>query len=298
MSAKYTFLAWSTPIENAPLKLALLQLANNSDDNGFSFYSISKMSNACGMSERTFMRKISDLEKMKMLKVERRANRPSLYTLIGDEMGVTLCHLQNPEVTESHPEVTESHLLGDRESPDLNSYPKSSPVSKDLLRENEKMLSNAFDIFYSAGLVKKSKVAAFKKFKSLVKEMKADPAEFAELISEDIKQRVALQQFGIDKLHPSTYLNQQRWTDEHETNNGQLTPNGKQSAAQRVAARNNAKYGQPSSGLGMAESCGDLRGTVDQGEWGGTIEHVDNGLELIESNPSEDWDQDVTNLGY
>ena len=26
MSAKYTFLAWDTPIENAPLKLALLQL--------------------------------------------------------------------------------------------------------------------------------------------------------------------------------------------------------------------------------------------------------------------------------
>ncbi len=58
MSAKYTFLAWDTPIENAPLKLALLQLANNADDAGFSYYSISKMAESCGMSERTFMRKI------------------------------------------------------------------------------------------------------------------------------------------------------------------------------------------------------------------------------------------------
>ena len=81
MSAKYTFLAWDTPIENAPLKLALLQLANNADDDGFSYYSISKMAIACGMSQRTFMRKISELESMNILTVERRSNRPSLYTL-------------------------------------------------------------------------------------------------------------------------------------------------------------------------------------------------------------------------
>ncbi|HHZ97413.1 MAG TPA: hypothetical protein EYN67_18130, partial [Flavobacteriales bacterium] len=120
MSAKYTFLAWDTPIENAPLKLALLQLANNADDGGFSYYSISKMANSCGMSERTFMRKISELEKMNVLTVERRSNRPSLYTLVGDEMGVTLCHLQNSQVTDCHAEVTESHLVGDRESLVLN----------------------------------------------------------------------------------------------------------------------------------------------------------------------------------
>lgn len=137
MSAKYTFLAWDTPIENAPLKLALLQLANNSDDNGFSYYSISRMAKACGMSERTFMRKIAELEKMGVLTVERRPNRPSLYKLIGDEMGVTLCHLQTLEVTESHQGVTESHPVGDRESHDPNSYPNTNPNSKDLLSDSK-----------------------------------------------------------------------------------------------------------------------------------------------------------------
>ena len=129
MSAKYTFLAWETPIDNAPLKLALLQLANNADDNGFSYYSISKMSKSCGMSERTFMRKITDLEKLSILTVERRSNRPSLYTLIGDEMGVTLCHLQPTEVTECHGRVTECHLVGDRVSLDLNNTPNTNPES-------------------------------------------------------------------------------------------------------------------------------------------------------------------------
>lgn len=134
MSAKYTFLAWDTPIDNAPLKLALLQLANNADDNGFSFYSISKMALACGMSEKTFQRKIKEMENMGILTVERRANRPSLYSLVGDEMGVTLCRLQESEATESlgegsesRPTPTESPLVSDRESLVPNSTPKTLP---------------------------------------------------------------------------------------------------------------------------------------------------------------------------
>lgn len=150
MSAKYTFLAWGTPIDGASLKLALLQLANNADDNGFSYYSISKMAIACGMSERTFMRRISELENIGILTVERRANRPSIYSLVGDEMEVKLqqakisevtkcrlqtsevtkCHLQTPEVTKCHPEVTDCHLVGDKLSPDPNSTPNTYPKYK------------------------------------------------------------------------------------------------------------------------------------------------------------------------
>lgn len=133
MSAKYTFLAWDTPVKNAGTKLALLQLANNADDNGFSFYSISKMAKACDMSERSFMRKIQELELMGVLVVERRSNRPSLYTLVGDEMGVTICHLQDAEVTDCHAEVTNCHAQGDKLSYDPNSTPNSTPNNKDLL---------------------------------------------------------------------------------------------------------------------------------------------------------------------
>lgn len=127
MSAKYTFLAWDTPVNNSGTKLALLQLANNADDNGFSYYSISKMAKACDMSERSFMRKIQELEKMNVLTVERRANRPSLYTLIGDEMGVTICHLRESEVTGCHAGVTFCHGDGDNLSYDPNSAPNITP---------------------------------------------------------------------------------------------------------------------------------------------------------------------------
>ena len=134
MSAKYTFLAWDTPVKEASTKLALLQLANNADDNGFSYYSISKMAKSCDMSDRTFMRKIQNLEKLGVLTVERRANRQSLYTLIGDEMGVTICHLQNNGVTDCHAEVTGCHVGvtelqagGDKLSYDPNNTPNNIP---------------------------------------------------------------------------------------------------------------------------------------------------------------------------
>jgi len=126
------------------------------------------------------------------------------------------------------------------------------PINKDLLRDE------AFEIFYGAGLVKKSRMAAAKKFDALVKEMKCDPIEFANLLKSDIQYRITNNQFGIDKLHPSTYLNQQRWTDEHEaanqSNNGQPQGNRKLSAAERIRERNEQTYGseQSSGGLGLA----------------------------------------------
>ena len=36
MSAKWTFWAWEQPVKTAPKKLALLQLANNANDDGVS----------------------------------------------------------------------------------------------------------------------------------------------------------------------------------------------------------------------------------------------------------------------
>ena len=179
MSAKYTFLAWDTPINNAPLKLALLQLANNADDAGFSYYSIYKMAIACCMSERTFMRKISDLEKMSILTVERRSNRPSLYTLVGDEMGVTLCHLQSSEVTEGHAEVTESHLVGDRESHDPNSVPNISLKSNNVHQQIADSWNEIFeDDLALVSIVNKQRISAIN---GCIKEMKGSAHDFSKV---------------------------------------------------------------------------------------------------------------------
>lgn len=163
---------------------------------------------------------------------------------------------------------------------------------KDKSALQEESLEQGFEIFYSAGLVKKSKAQAYKKFKSLAKQMKADPLEFGQLLARDVQTRIAKQQFGIDKLHPSTYLNNQRWTDEHEeTNNGRAAQPCRQSAAERINARNDAKYGHTGSGLGVGESGGDLRGAMGEGERRVPITYVEPCAEQVGSIDCQEWNQ-------
>ena len=212
MSAKYTFLAWDTPIENAPLKLALLQLANNADDDGFSFYSISKMAISCGMSEKTFQRKIADMEKMGILTVERRSNRPSLYTLSGDEMGVSLCRLQNSEATESLQGGTESRLVGDRESLVLNSTPNTSPN-----KGNLSAITEGFEYWWSEYPASRriNKKGCLSKFKVLCKGFNDEQIEeFVNKLCFDVKQKVKAAKDIHFMVTTMPYLNQERYNDE------------------------------------------------------------------------------------
>ena len=269
MSAKYTFLAWDTPIENAPLKLALLQLANNADDDGFSYYSISKMAVSCGMSEKTFQRKIAEMEKMGILTVSRRSNRTSLYTLVGDEMGVTLCRLQDTEATESLGTATESPLLSDRESHDLNNTPTTTPESID----NKLYL---FDVFWDAYDKKKGRP----KCEGLWKKLKGDEIG---LIFDNLPSYVLSTPVKQYRSNPETWLRNKGWNDEviiNEQINGNTTSTGrKESSHERIKRENDIKYrgGRPEQGgLVMGENDGHLGRTVGEGEREQPIARLDN----------------------
>ena len=81
MSAKYTFWAWEVDINKAPLKLALLQLSNNANDDGISWYSVPKMARRCGMSERALQGHIKTLEEIGLLVVKDRPGTSRIYEL-------------------------------------------------------------------------------------------------------------------------------------------------------------------------------------------------------------------------
>jgi hypothetical protein len=269
MSAKYTFLAWDTPIENAPLKLALLQLANNADDDGFSYYSISKMAVSCGMSEKTFQRKIAEMEKMGILTVSRRSNRTSLYTLVGDEMGVTLCRLQDTEATESLGTATESLLLSDRESHDLNNTPTTTPESID----NKLYL---FDVFWDAYDKKKGRP----KCEGLWKKLKGDEIE---LIFDNLPKYVLSTPVKQYRSNPETWLRNKGWNDEviiNEQINANTTSSGrKESSHERIKRENDIKYRGGRSeqgGLVMGANDGHLGRAVGEGEREQPIARLDN----------------------
>lgn len=81
--------------------------------------------------------------------------------------------------------------------------------------DREKLTQEAFAYFWSnMFLPKKAKPVGEKSFtKSVIKI--EDPMHFAKFLVTDTETRFNNQQIGFDKMHPSTYLNQARWEDDH-----------------------------------------------------------------------------------
>ena len=73
-----------------------------------------------------------------------------------------------------------------------------------------------FNSFWALYPRKVSKKPAFKAWNKICKSLKTLEAvnDFTARVIQDVTNRTKLQQFGFDKLHPSTYLNQERWQDE------------------------------------------------------------------------------------
>ena len=84
---------------------------------------------------------------------------------------------------------------------------------KDLARKE--LIQEAFNYFWSnMFLPKKAKPVGEKSFTKTV--IKIDnPMHFAKFLVADTETRFNNQQIGFDKMHPSTYLNQARWEDDH-----------------------------------------------------------------------------------
>lgn len=205
MSAKWTFWAWEQPIKTAPKKLALLQLANNADDDGKSWYSIGKMATACGVAGRTFQRQIQSLEDDGLLVVDRRSNRPSVYVL-KDEVcikltGVTDC--QGDTVSGQGDRVTQQ---GDKESPlrvsesrtILTGDPDTNPIN-----ESNSRFSEFWD-FYNKKVDSKKCEAKFKKL--------TKPE--IDLIFDWLPAYIASTPDKTYRKNPLTWLNGKCWNDE------------------------------------------------------------------------------------
>lgn len=79
-------------------------------------------------------------------------------------------------------------------------------------------IEQAFEsFFWCAGMVKTGKRKAAQSFKSQFQSWRKNtggtPEQFARMLADDITSRKG-KQFGFDKLHPTSYLNGQRWNDE------------------------------------------------------------------------------------
>ncbi|WP_200179107.1 hypothetical protein [Ectothiorhodospira mobilis] len=75
-------------------------------------------------------------------------------------------------------------------------------------------LDAAFETFWQAGMRKANRKAARKAFESAAKASDKPVAEFALFLADDIARRIAAEQLGFDRMHPTTYLNGERWEDD------------------------------------------------------------------------------------
>lgn len=110
---------------------------------------------------------------------------------------------------------SEQNALSDSEQNALPSKDIKDITTADAV-VNAQILRDAFEVFYNAGLPKKDRKRAEEKFKRTAKRLKRDPMEFAEFLASDIGKRLAAEQQGFELLHPTTYLNNERWLDDIE----------------------------------------------------------------------------------
>ncbi|HCI3215266.1 TPA: replication protein [Salmonella enterica] len=108
-----------------------------------------------------------------------------------------------------------------KEIQDKNTMPEQVQAMEEkpsLPANKNQVVDDAFEnIFWLAGMRKLEKKSAKSAFRTQYQIWRRDsggtPEEFATFLADDIASRVG-KQFGFDRLHPSTYLNGQRWNDE------------------------------------------------------------------------------------
>lgn len=121
-----------------------------------------------------------------------------------------------------------------------------------------------FEDFWLSGIRKVNKKKAKSLFTNLLKNHK-DPQAFTDALINDVHKRLYKNQMGFAEMHPTTYLNGERWNDEVTHENTQRPIQPKPSAADRVKqaiARETEQAGNGSDESFVGSPIGNIRGGV------------------------------------
>lgn len=81
MSVRIMTQVWATDLPNAGNKIVLLALADNANDEGTCYPSLSTLARKCSMTARSVRRNLRDLEAAGLVRSEDRDGRSTVYTL-------------------------------------------------------------------------------------------------------------------------------------------------------------------------------------------------------------------------
>ena len=205
---KLTEWEWYSDVNTTRVFLHLLLIANHKDNKwrgtdikrGQKLTSISKLSKEVNLSERKVRTAIKHLKSTNDVTSNSNAQH-TVFTVVNYD--------SYQEVTN---EVTNKRQTSDKQ------------VTTNKNEKNEKNDNNkdiAFDFFWlNMRLKKAAKPKALLAFnKHATKE--TDPMVFAKMLVDDTRDRSRLNQFGFDRLNPTTYLNGCRWEDDKPVNNSE-----------------------------------------------------------------------------
>jgi hypothetical protein len=97
-------------------------------------------------------------------------------------------------------------------------------------------LDEFFEMFWRSGMVKVNKKKARQIFTKLAKK-EEDVFSFTENLIIDIQKRLEIRQLGFSAMHPTTYLNGERWEDDYPEDNAHKQSNQTHSQRQHEQAR-------------------------------------------------------------
>lgn len=141
---------------------------------------------------------------------------------------------------------------------------------KNLKDIDQSEIDRLFELFWWSGIRRIGKKAALAKFTNLIKP-KGNKDEFVGMLVDDVKARIDGQQFGFTEMHPTTYLNGERWNDERPKPRQPEIPAKPLSAVERVRAAVSEREKARESAIGairevngeaVGEVCGDVREQV------------------------------------
>lgn len=151
--------------------------------------------------------------------------------------------------TKNHPEPVPK--IGSKVVPKIGTLQKTitkTTNTKEKNKQKENSHELLFEKFWKVYPRNANKQGALKSFKAAIKKQTLKPDEFTEMLISDVTERIKRNQFGFDRLHATTYLNNERWNDEHENNQPRANESGhKPNAIEAYNERLLAKYGHAST---------------------------------------------------
>ena len=111
-------------------------------------------------------------------------------------------------------------------------------------------INEVFEKFWLAGMIKVKKKKAKQLFIKIVKD-RVNVWRFTDDLIDDIQRRLKAKQLGFDAMHPTTYLNQERWTDElrEDANESRQSTESHAERTHRQASQARQQLGITGSGV-------------------------------------------------